>query len=56
VHVAEAVALQRTEIIGVAEFSAQLIEDWPVSITAFGTELTFEIGLEVGLDAVVEEA
>ena len=49
------VALQGTEVIPVAQFAEQLLEDRPVAIAARGPELAFEMPLEVGLNVVVIE-
>ena len=47
------VALQRAEIVGVAEFIPQLFEDRPVATRSFAPDLVFEMFLEVCRDAVV---
>src|SRR6516164_5958519 len=49
------VALQGTEVISVAQFAEQLLEDRPVAIAAGGPELAFQMPLEVGLNVVVIE-
>src|SRR6266566_3861424 len=47
------VALQRAEIIPIAELDEQRFEDRPVPITRRGAELTLEMALEVVLNAIV---
>src|SRR5215469_18373743 len=47
------VALQRTEIVAVAQFVKQLLEDRPIPVAASSTELAFEVAPQIGLDVVV---
>jgi len=55
VHVAEAVALQRAQIVRVAQLGAQRFEDCPVAIAARDAELALEMTPEIVLHAVVVE-
>ena len=54
-RVLDAVALQRAEVVGVAELGAQRFEDRPVALLALGADLAREVALQVGGDAVVVE-
>ena len=47
------VALQRPQIVAVAELGEQVFEDRPIAVAAGGAELAFEVALEVALDMVV---
>src|SRR2546422_1799996 len=42
-HISEPVALQRAQVVRVAQLGAQLLEDRPVPVPAFNTELAREI-------------
>src|SRR6185437_13334587 len=53
VQVCEAVALQRAEVIGVTELSAQLLKDRPVAIAVPGSKRMLKVGSEVLLDSIV---
>ena len=48
-------ALQSAKIIAVAQISEELFEDRPVTVAAVSAELTFEVALEIVLNAVVIE-
>ena len=54
-RVLDPVALQRAEVIAVAQLRKQLLEDRPVPLPAGDSELTVEVLLKVVLDAVVVE-
>src|SRR5262249_22951000 len=51
-RVLDAVALQRPEVVAVAQLDEQLLEDGPVAVAAVRAELRGEVALDVGLDAV----
>ena len=51
----DAIALQRTEVVGVAELAAQRFENGKVSLLTLGPERSRQMALEVGHDAVVVE-
>lgn len=53
--ICDAVALERAEVVGVTEFGAQLLEEGPIVLRAFGADFAFEVAFEVGGDAVVVE-
>ena len=55
VHVAQPIALQRTEIIRVAELGAERLEDRPVAVAAAGAELAREMIAQIALHAIVVE-
>ena len=50
-----AIALQRVEIISVAQIPGQIFEDRPIAIAAFGADLAFKESLEINGDAIVVE-
>jgi hypothetical protein len=50
-----AVALQGAEVIRVAEFLPQLLEDRPVALLTLSPERRREVALEVGDDPIVIE-
>src|SRR5207245_10631527 len=47
------VALECAEIIAIPELDEQRLEEPPVPLTTRGAELTLEMALEVGLNAIV---
>src|SRR5262245_29085163 len=49
----QAIALQRAKIVGIAELEAQLLEELPVLVLPFFTDLLRQISLQVVGDAVV---
>src|SRR6266540_2716417 len=49
------VALQGASIVGVAEFSAQLLENHPVALLPLMPDLARQMALQVGGDAIVVE-
>ena len=49
----DAIALQGSEIVGVTEFGAELLEELPVARGAFGTNFILKMTLQVIGDAVV---
>src|SRR5262249_5631210 len=49
------IALQRSEVVGVAELAAQLLEDLPIAITARLTELALQMVAQIILHAIVVE-
>jgi hypothetical protein len=51
----DTVPLQRTEIVSISQFNEQVLEDCPVPIATGGTVPALEVGLDVGLNAVVVE-
>src|SRR5262245_8677606 len=54
-RVLDPIALQRAEIITVAQFAKQLLEDGPIPLAASNSELTIEVAFDVVLNAVVVE-
>ena len=50
-----AIALQRAEVVGVAELGAQLLEELPVVGAAVLADLGVEMRAQIGGDAVVVE-
>src|SRR5215471_5016828 len=54
-RVFDTVALQRTEIVSIPQLHEQVLENCPVPIARGGTVLALEVGLDIGLDAVVVE-
>ena len=50
-----AIALQRTEIIGVAKFVDQLLQDFPVSVARGGPVTLRQMFAEMGLNPIVVE-
>src|SRR5689334_13232002 len=54
-HISEAVALQRAQVVRVAQLGAQLLEDRPVPVPAFDTELAREMIPEIVLHKVIVE-
>ena len=54
-RVLDAVALQCSQVVGVAELDAQRFEDGPVSLLALDPDLADEIPLQVGGNPVVVE-
>ena len=53
VHVLEPVAFQRAQIVGVAQFVAQFLEDLPVSLACGGAVLDADMHIQIGLHAIV---
>jgi hypothetical protein len=51
----DAVALERAEIVGVAELGAELFEDFPVALLTLRADLLFQMVLEVVRNAVIVE-
>ena len=51
----DAVALQGTEVIGVTQLLAQLLEQRPVAVPAGDAELAVQVRAQVGLHPVVVE-
>jgi hypothetical protein len=51
----DAITLQSTEIVTVSQIIEELFEDGPVPIPASRAEFTFEVTLQVVLNAVVVE-
>jgi hypothetical protein len=49
----DAIALEGSQVVGVAEFGAELLEDLPVTLSSFGADFDLKMALEVGGDAVV---
>ena len=49
------VALQGAEIIAVSQITEELLENRPIPVAAGRPELTFEVALEIILNAVVVE-
>ena len=54
-RVLDPIALQGAEVVAIAEFREQLLEDSPVAVAADGPEFAFEMTPEIGLDAVIVE-
>src|SRR5256712_2419457 len=54
-HIAEPVALQRAQVVRVAQLGAQLLEDRPVPVPAFNTELAREMIPEIVLHKIIVE-
>src|SRR4029079_17696919 len=54
-HIFAPVALQRAQVVGVAQLGAQLFEDRPVPVPPCGAELALEMVSEIILHAVVVE-
>src|SRR5215472_10547519 len=52
-RVFDPVALQRAEIVAIAQFVEQLLEDCPISVAAGSPELALEVAPQIGLDVVV---
>ena len=52
-RVLDPVALQRAEVVGVAELLAQLLEDLPVALLPLVADLALEVAPHVGDDVVV---
>ena len=55
VRVLHAVALQRPQVVGVAELGAQRFEDRPVALLTLGAERARQVPLEIGGHPVVVE-
>src|SRR6266481_4340127 len=53
--VLDPIPLQGAEVVAVAEFGEQLLEDSPVAVPALRPELVFEMALQIRLDAIVVE-
>src|SRR5262245_31501082 len=51
----DSVALQRAEVVAIAQLGEQLLEDRPVPLATGNSELTIEVAFDVVLDAVVVE-
>jgi hypothetical protein len=49
----DAIALEGSEVVGVTELGAELLEDLPVAVGATGTDFVLEMALEIGGDAIV---
>ena len=49
------IALQRSEIIGIAEFSPQFLEDGPIALLPFMSNLTFQLAFQISRHAIVIE-
>ena len=54
-RIGAAQALERAEIVGVAELISEFFEDRPIALSSFLTELCGEVPMEIGLDCVVLE-
>ena len=54
-HILHPVALQRAEIVRVAEFAAQCLEDLPIAIACGNAVLDADMHIEIGLHAIVVE-
>ena len=54
-RVFDSVPLQRAEIICVAQLTAQLLEDRPVTLCLFGADLRFQMLPQVSRDPVIVE-
>src|SRR5437660_1136134 len=54
-HISEPVALQRAQVVRVAQLGAQLLEDRPVPVPAFNTELAREMIPEIVLYKIIVE-
>ena len=54
-RVLDPVALQGAEIIAIAQFGEQLLENRPVPVAAGSSELTFKVAFDVVLDTVIVE-
>ena len=48
----EPIALQCAEVVGIAEFDAQGLEDFPIAVGAGCAEFTHQVTAQVGDDAV----
>jgi hypothetical protein len=48
-----AIALEGSEVIGIAEFGAELLEELPVAFGRRRAHLIFEMALEIGGDMIV---
>ena len=56
VHLLQPIALERAEIVGIAEFAAQLFEDLPVAVCAPPSPCsTLDVHVQIGLDAIIVE-
>ena len=55
VQLLQPVALERAEIVGIAEFAAQLLENLPVPVARGRPMLDAQMNVEVGLHAIVVE-
>jgi hypothetical protein len=49
------VALERAQVVGIAEFSAKLLEEDPVFLSAIRANFAFEMTLEIDNDPIVVE-
>ena len=54
-RVLDPVALQRAQVVGVAELGAQRLEDRPVALLQHGPDRAREVTLEIGGDPIVVE-
>ena len=54
-RVLDPVALQRAEVVAIAELEEQVLQDRPVAVARGRAELALEPAAQVGLDAVVVE-
>jgi hypothetical protein len=49
----DAIALEGSEVIGITEFGAELLEDLPVAVGGAGADFGLEMALEIGGDAII---
>src|SRR5262249_11963556 len=52
-HAPQSVALQRTEIIDVSQFAAQLLKNYPVSVASDDPVRLFQVLFKMSLHAIV---
>lgn len=52
-RVLDAIALQRSEVIGVTEFGTELFEQRPITVGSIKTNFALKVKFEVGNDVVV---